>query len=58
MKIFKKIKEFFISTKRILSIATKPSKKEFLTMSKVVGLGMVVIGVIGFVVKIIMNLIS
>ena len=57
MKIFKKIKEFLISTKRILSISTKPSKKEFWTMSKVIGLGMVVIGVIGFVVKLIMELI-
>jgi protein transport protein SEC61 subunit gamma-like protein len=58
MKIFKKIKEFLISSKRILSISTKPSKKEFWTMSKVIGLGMVIIGVIGFVVKLIMELIA
>lgn len=58
MKILKKIKEFLISSKRILSISTKPSKKEFWTMSKVIGLGMVIIGVIGFVVKLIMELIA
>lgn len=58
MKILKKIKEFLISSKRILSISTKPSKKEFWTMSKVIGLGMVIIGVIGFLVKLIMELIA
>jgi protein transport protein SEC61 subunit gamma and related proteins len=57
MKIFKKIKEFLISSKRILSISTKPSKKEFWTMSKVIGLGMVIIGIIGFLVKLIMEFI-
>jgi len=57
MKIFKKIKEFLISSKRLLSISTKPSKKEFWTMSKVIGLGMVIIGIIGFLVKLIMEFI-
>lgn len=57
MKIFTKIKEFFAASKRILSISTKPSKKEFWTMSKVIGLGMIIIGVIGFVVRLIMDLV-
>lgn len=53
-----KLKEFFESSKRILLIAKKPGKKEYWTMAKIVGIGMIVIGVIGFIVRIIMNLIS
>jgi len=53
-----KLKEFFESSKRILLIAKKPSNKEYWTMAKIVGLGMIVIGVIGFIVRLIMNLIS
>ena len=53
-----KFKEFLESSKRILLIAKKPSNKEFWAMAKVVGLGMIVIGVIGFIVRLIMNIIS
>ncbi len=54
----KKIKEFFESAKRILLIAKKPTNKEYWAMAKIVGLGMVIIGLIGFIVRLIMNLIS
>lgn len=53
-----KIKEFFESAKRIILIAKKPGKKEYLAMAKVVGLGMIIIGIIGFIVRLLMNLIS
>ncbi|MFA5746377.1 MAG: protein translocase SEC61 complex subunit gamma [archaeon] len=53
-----KLKEFFESSKRILLIAKKPSNKEYWSMAKIVGLGMIIIGVIGFIVKLTMNLIS
>lgn len=53
-----KIKEFFESSKRILLIAKKPGKKEYWAMAKIVGIGMIVIGVIGFIVRIIMNIIG
>lgn len=53
-----KLKEFFESSKRILLIAKKPSNKEYWAMAKIVGLGMIIIGVIGFIVKLTMNLIS
>ena len=54
----KKIKEFFESAKRIILIAKKPSNKEYWAMAKIVGLGMIIIGAIGFIVKLIMSLIS
>lgn len=42
---------------RILQLTRKPSKDEFLTISKVAGAGIVLIGVIGFIVYLIMVLI-
>jgi len=56
--MLKKLKSFFESAKRILLIAKKPSNKEFWAMAKVVGLGMVVIGVIGFIIKLIIDTMS
>ena len=58
LKMIKKFKSFLASSKRILLIAKKPSGKEFWAMAKVVGLGMIVIGVIGFIVRLIMNIVS
>ena len=42
---------------RILQLTRKPSMDEFLTISKVAGAGIVLIGVIGFVIYLIMVLI-
>ncbi|HTX43586.1 MAG TPA: protein translocase SEC61 complex subunit gamma [Methanocella sp.] len=42
---------------RILQLTRKPSMDEFLTISKVAGAGIILIGVIGFVVYLIMVLI-
>lgn len=39
---------------RILQLTRKPSKEEFLTISKVAGAGILLIGVIGFIVYLIM----
>lgn len=53
-----KIGDFFSSSRRILSISQKPGKKEFWMMCKVIGLGILIIGVIGFIVRLVANLIS
>ena len=42
---------------RILQLTRKPSMDEFLTISKVAGAGIILIGVIGFIVYLIMVLI-
>lgn len=39
---------------RILQLTRKPSTEEFLTISKVAGAGIILIGVIGFIVYLIM----
>lgn len=42
---------------RILKLTRKPSKDEFLTISKVAGAGIVLIGVIGFIIYLVMVLV-
>lgn len=48
-----KFSRFISSSKRILSIAKKPTKKEFWQMAKIIGLGIILIGVIGYIIKLI-----
>ena len=52
------ILNFIKQCKRVLHVAKKPDKEEYTNVAKITGLGIIIIGVIGFVVKIIMNLIS
>ena len=53
-----KINKFLQSSRRILSISQKPGKKEFWLMSKIIGIGIILIGVIGFLIKVIFNFIK
>ena len=47
MNLGRRIREY----KRIIKIARKPTKKEFLTTLKITGIGTLLIGVIGFVIQ-------
>ncbi len=51
-----KLKEFFASSRRILNISQKPTKKEFWFMAKIIALGILVIGIIGYLVKLIASI--
>jgi len=51
-----KVKRFFNECKRVFRITKKPSMMEFKTIVKASGLGMIVIGLIGFVISIIKQL--
>ena len=46
-----KTKTFIIESKRVLTLTKKPTMAEFQTIVKVSGLGMAVIGLIGFLVE-------
>lgn len=48
-----KIKSFFSSSRRILNISKKPTKKEYWFMAKIVAIGILIIGLIGYLVKLI-----
>jgi len=52
MKVLTKFKRFCTECKRVLVVTKKPSSTEFKTIMKVAGLGIVLIGLIGFLVKI------
>ncbi|MAG60168.1 protein translocase SEC61 complex subunit gamma [archaeon] len=45
-----KAKRFWKQTVRVLRITKKPGKEEYLTVVKVTGLGMAVIGLVGFLI--------
>ena len=46
--IFQKLKRFAIECKRVLTITKKPTMYEFKTIVKVSGLGILLIGFLGF----------
>ena len=49
MKVWGKLKDFWIQCKRVMRVTKKPTKEEFITIVKVSGLGILVIGLIGFI---------
>jgi protein transport protein SEC61 subunit gamma-like protein len=57
MRSWGKIKDFWIQCKRVMRITKKPTKEEFLTIAKVSGIGILIIGFIGFVLQLIKQLI-
>jgi protein transport protein SEC61 subunit gamma-like protein len=57
MQIWGKIKDFWIQCRRVMRITKKPTKEEFLTIAKVSGIGILIIGFIGFVLQLIKQLI-
>ncbi len=44
-----KIREKLIEYKRVLKVAKKPTKEEFMYISKICVIGMSVVGIIGFI---------
>ena len=51
-----KFKSFLVECKRIWNVTKKPSKTELITIVKVTGIGMLIIGFLGFLVNIIWQL--
>jgi protein transport protein SEC61 subunit gamma-like protein len=51
-----KLKSFFGQCRRVWIVLKKPSKQEFNTISKISALGILAIGLIGFLIGIIMRL--
>jgi len=58
INVIQMFKDFLASSKRILMIARKPDKKEYFAMAKVTGIGILVIGFIGFFIALIVELIK
>lgn len=56
MKILTSIKPFYMKCKRVWLVLKKPSKQEFEKIIKVSGVGILLLGALGFLVSIIMKL--
>jgi protein transport protein SEC61 subunit gamma and related proteins len=54
--IWTKFKRFIIECKRVLRVTKKPNSVEFKTIVKVSGLGMGIVGLLGFLVQMIKQL--
>ncbi|MBN1646310.1 protein translocase SEC61 complex subunit gamma [Candidatus Woesearchaeota archaeon] len=51
-----KVKSFFIQSMRVLRVTKKPDSFEYKTITKVSGLGIAAIGIIGFILALINQL--
>ena len=51
-----RLRTFIIESRRVLAITRKPTKIEFVTIVKVTGIGILLIGLIGFLLQLGKNL--
>ena len=52
-----KFKSFIVECKRVFQVTKKPGKQEFIAIVKVTGLGILLIGAIGFLLQLLKQLI-
>ena len=50
------LKSFFFKSKRVWHVLKKPTRKEFETITKVSAIGILIIGVGGFIISMIMKI--
>ena len=56
--MIKKLREFIYKCKKTLSVARKPTAREFWTITRICILGLFLVGLVGFLVKMISTLIQ
>ena len=54
--LFRRFKNFVRECRRVLIVTKKPTSFEFKTIVKAAGLGMIIIGMIGFIIQLIKQL--
>lgn len=54
--LWRKFKNFVRESKRVLIVTKKPNRDEYKTIVKVSGLGIIIIGLIGFLIQMIKQL--
>ncbi|MFQ5800163.1 MAG: protein translocase SEC61 complex subunit gamma [Candidatus Hydrothermarchaeales archaeon] len=52
------LKDTFKSWDRVIKLSRKPRRGEFVTITKITGLGTIVVGVIGFTIRMVVQLIN
>lgn len=58
MGIFQKIKEKLQEYRRVIAVASKPDREEFVSSVKITGFGILLIGIIGFIIYLIYVLVT
>jgi len=58
MSFQESIGRFYKECKRVLKVAKKPTREEYVNFSKVTAIGIAIIGVIGFVIVLIFQIIK
>lgn len=53
-----KIMKYLSESKRILRLARKPTKQEYIVIAKITGAGMLIIGLLGMLISILFNFIG
>jgi len=51
--MIEKTKQFLKQCRRILTIATKPDKEEYINYSKIIAIGVLLLGAFGFIIYVI-----
>ena len=52
------MKNFVYECRRVLRVARKPDRDEYLQISRITGVGMILIGVLGFIITLISYLVG
>ena len=55
--MWKRFKTFLIECRRVFIVTKKPTKEEFKTIVKISGIGIIIIGILGFIVHLAWQLI-
>jgi protein transport protein SEC61 subunit gamma-like protein len=58
MNLLVSIKDFMLKCGRVWQVIKKPSKEEFKIIAKVSALGVLLIGLIGFIISVIMTVLN
>jgi protein transport protein SEC61 subunit gamma-like protein len=56
MAVLEKIKSFFFQCVRVWHILRKPTNEEFKSISKISALGVLAIGLIGFIISVVLTI--
>ncbi|MBI2133516.1 protein translocase SEC61 complex subunit gamma [Candidatus Woesearchaeota archaeon] len=56
MEFLLRIKEFILESRRVLRITRKPDNEELRTIVKVSGIGILIIGLVGFLMQMVIQL--
>jgi protein translocase SEC61 complex gamma subunit len=58
LSLYERLGVFFQNTKRIMKIANKPDRKEYLLIFKICAIGLLVLGVLSYVIQLIWTIIN